>query len=419
MRALKNAVLKRLGSQRLAVCCAPLRMIRNLLGWRRVKPGLADCRRILVVRPDEIGDVVLTSPFFRNLRSSAPHAHITVATNETCRPLLENCPHVDEVYSLPFKPSLEAAHRARLVIAAIKLKWSRLWRGFDLVLLPRVDADWYNAELAAHLLAGRGTVAMNTAGFISWSLRPPESLHLADARHVAETPQSDSRANLQFLHWCGGQVDVGVLEYWCTESDEQVVRKWLEDFPRSGSAIVFHPPGSHSALRRWASGRSRQLVQRLLDATDCSVIVVGGPIDAWLETEFAGMEHPRLRVAAGRFTLPQLGCLIRQCGYFVGGDSGPMHIAAAVGARTVGIFGPGSEVRFKPWSDRSAVVSLRYDCSPDKKQTYEACCQQCIHPENRCLTELSADRVLREALEFFELTQDAGVSGGDRVQDKT
>jgi ADP-heptose:LPS heptosyltransferase len=148
-------------------------------------------------------------------------------------------------------------------------------------------------------------------------------------------------------------------------------------------------------------GRSHEFILQLLADTDFEVIVIGGPGEEWVRNEISSINNPRIRFAFNAFNLTKLGAVIQQCGYFVGGDSGPMHIAAAVGAKVVGIFGYASETRFRPWSEKAEVVSLRYHCSPDQRGTYEANCQKCIYPENRCLTELSVDKVMSEIQSFF------------------
>ena len=63
--------------------------------------------------------------------------------------------------------------------------------------------------------------------------------------------------------------------------------------------------------------------------------------------------------------------------------------------------GYASETRFRPWSQKAESVSLRLHCSPDQRGTYEANCQKCIYSENRCLTELSVDKVMSEIQSFF------------------
>lgn len=394
LRGMRDKLIQLLLRDRAAGWAAPMRMIRLLLGWRGMKPALGECRSILVVRPDEIGDVVLTSSFFRNLRRSAPAARITALTGLSSRPILEGCPYVDEVLGLPFGRVTTLRERIRQVSTVLRLRRGRFVRGFDVVLMPRVDADWYSAELIAHLMVGRGVVLMNSAGFIYSIHQPRENPGLVDLRYVAEFPESEVLAGLRFLEWCGGSVGSPELEFWESEADKAFAEQWWgREFP-THRRLVFHAPGSRSVLRRWPRGRSRELVEKLLASTDFAVVAVGGPQDDWVEEELRLIGHPRFRMEFGTFTLGQLGALIRVGGYFVGGDSGPMHIAAAVGAHTVGIFGPGSEMRFRPWGRRAQVVSRRLPCSPDGSKSFEAQCQKCIHEENRCLTEVSADSVI-------------------------
>lgn len=391
-----------LGDWRNCLWLAPARMLRRHFANPGRIRNLPSCKSILVIRPDEIGDVVMTSPFFRNLRKASPNAHITVLTNEVCRPLLESCPYVNKVRALPFKPNVESRHRARLVMAAMKFKLARVCRGFDMVLLPRGDADWYSAELVGHMLAGRGTLITNTASFIKWTIEPPRSPGLADVRYEVNTPQSDMLSNLEFLRFCGGSADgKSELEFWSGPQDKTFAEQWLAGGDTLRPKLVFHPPSGRSVLKRWPVGRSHELLAKIVSETDFEVIVVGSEQDRWVLEELGSLDGGRIRVALDEFTLPQLGEVIRRCGYFVGGDSGPMHIAAAVGARVVGIFGFASETRFRPWSDTARVVSLHYHCSPDERGTYEGNCMTCRYPENRCLAELSADQVLSAVLEFL------------------
>src|SRR5262249_45220100 len=146
----------RLASPSIGRWVAPLRTLRQLWGWRPERIPLAKARNILVIRPDGIGDVVLTSPFLRELRRAAPRARIILLVKMGCRELVEHCPYADAVYSLDFE------HRKRLRWAAWCLRWGRMpWRGFDLVLLPRSDVDWFNSELVGHILAGRGALLVH------------------------------------------------------------------------------------------------------------------------------------------------------------------------------------------------------------------------------------------------------------------
>lgn len=398
----KEIVARCLGNERLVGwMCAPVRTARRVFGIQPEWRPLERCRRILVIRPDEIGDVVLTSAFLRELRAAAPRAEISLCVKPACVPLVELCPYVDRVWSLPFRVVLQPKERAPLVWAVLKRKLANIGRGFDAVFLPRVDADACSAELAAHLLTGSGSVVMNSASFISWSVALPRSEPLADRHHLIRQPQHEVLSNSEFLESCGAKPVRDYLEFWFSQDDTKAAESWLSSNSVSGRSIVFHPPGGHSVLRRWPAGKSRELAEAMAAQTEAVVVVVGGPADGWLRDEFSGLDRDKIKIALNTFTLRQLGALIKSCGYFVGGDSGPMHVAASVGAKVVGIFGPGSEIRFKPWSPKSRVVSLRYRCAPDSRFTFEACCQSCIYSENKCLTELSVEKVMAATKEML------------------
>lgn len=416
---IKHRAARLLGRPEKAKWLAPVRTLRTKCGLRRIPKNFSDCKRILVVRPDAIGDTVMTSPFFRNLRKAAPEAKISALVNPTCASLLKYCPYIDEVHSLPFSPTVEPHAIGNVVANALKVRWKHFPFGFDLVLLPRPDADWYGSELAAHVLAGAGAVVINSAAFIKWSINPPKSPSFADVHIKLKTVQSDVLSNLELLKVLGADVADNYLEFWSSPEDRNFAANWLAAGDAQRRKVIFHPPSGRSSLKRWPSGRTRELLDKIVSETEFEVILVGGDQDAWVREELKGADKGRFRLALDAFTLPQLGEVIRQCGYFIGGDSGPMHIAAAVGAKVLGIFGYASETRFCPWSDAARVVSLRFHCSPDMRGTYEANCFACMYPENCCLTELSADQVLSEALEIFNLKQGAGVFGEDRVPDKT
>jgi heptosyltransferase-2 len=325
-------------------------------GRRPKRVPLAQARRILVVRPDEIGDVILTSPFFRELRRAAPEAHIVALVKSACFELVEHCPYVNEAQVLDFRLDVSLRVRAD----ALLMRFSRgCWRGFDLVLLPRWDHDYYDSELIAHLLAGRGAVVVHRDRIVSrdnWP-EPPfavEAYCSPQVEHEAIHP-------LRMLKWCGtrGAEDVR-LEIWLTERDRTFARGWLANrFPAGSPIVVIHPSGGNSELKQWPLVRYVELINRLRQQHRFDFLVVGGPDESFITEAFAGEACDRVAVAPGAFTLRQLAAVLERAQLFVGGDSGPMHLAAAVQTPIViGVFGPTSERRFGPWGRDCRIVSL-------------------------------------------------------------
>jgi heptosyltransferase II len=372
---------------------APLRTLRQLWGWRPGRIPLDKARNILVIRPDEIGDVVLTSPFLRELRRAAPRARIILLVKMGCRELVEYCPYVDAVYSLDFE------HRKRLRWAAWCLRWGRMpWRGFDLVLLPRSDVDWYDSELVGHILAGRGALLVHRIALVKRSshfwVNPP---FMVEAYFNPQVEHEVLQA-LRFLRWCGATDATDcALEVWLRAADRVFARAWLDHhLMRRAPLIVLHPSGGRSKLKQWPLANFRTLLNQLNAETSCNFLIIGGKDESWITSEFAREASERVVLAVGQFTLCQLIAVLEQAQCFLGGDTGPMHLAAAVKTPVIGIFGPTSELRFRPWGRHCRVVSQRYPCSPDVLGTFQDRCQTCLFPEPRCLTELSIDSVISE-----------------------
>jgi ADP-heptose:LPS heptosyltransferase len=206
--------------------------------------------------------------------------------------------------------------------------------------------------------------------------------------------------NLRFLRWCGAQEAFDTrLELWLTQDDRNYVDRWLTaHLPRRAPLIVVHPSGGRSRLKQWPIENYRDLIARLLSRTQCDVLVIGGEDETWINREIALEPNERVQIVIGEFTLRQLGAILEQAALFVGGDTGPMHVAAAAGTRVVAVFGPTSETRFRPLGANARVASLRHKCSPDVTGTYQDRCPTCLFPEPLCLTELPVDEVVQQAL---------------------
>ena len=369
--------------------------LSRLFGLNACTDSISNFKRILIVRPDDIGDVVLFSPFLRGLRHSAPSSDITVIVNDTCSKLLLNCPYIDDVRALPFEGNSTKTYHEKLILHAKELLRSFHSRGFDAVLLPRADRDYYGAALVVRELAGAAKIFRSEARFVKIKNTQKGEIEFANRVITIKKPQSEVCSNLEFLRAIGGEDAGDHLEFWNSQEDDEAVNKWLTNTKIIKPFLVFHPLGSRSRLRRWPKGRCREFVEKILLTTEFTVVVVGGAIDEFVKDEFINFHDPRFFFCLNQFTLPQLGPLIKKSGFFVGGDSGPMHIAAAVGAKTIGIFGPGSQLRFGPHSGNSQVVSLKLDCTPDQRRSYEASCHKCIHQANLCLSKLEVETVVK------------------------
>ncbi|MEO9116297.1 MAG: glycosyltransferase family 9 protein, partial [Gemmatimonadaceae bacterium] len=148
------------------------------------------------------------------------------------------------------------------------------------------------------------------------------------------------------------------------------------------TTLVAMHPSARQVVRRWALDRFAEVVTAIGAIPDTRVLVLVDP-DGYGETlETAG-------AICIRASLAELPAYLRRCAVFVGNDSGPAHIAAAVGATTVTIFGPGAIQWFRPYGPGQRVVYVSpMRCRP--------CFDHCTRSQNFCLTTLPVDRVLGE-----------------------
>jgi ADP-heptose:LPS heptosyltransferase len=353
-----------------------------LLGQRpRGRPAQANWRRILVVRLDEIGDVLLCTPFLRELRRSFPDAWITLVVKPGVRSLVEFCPHVNEVL----------AFDRRTAGRALRFAARHLWRRrFELAINPRRDIDWYNANLLSYLSGAPWRVGYAVAaGGVGGSGRD-QLLTTAIENNPA---QHEVNHDLDLLRRTGGVVTDDSLEVWVTKSDELAADRLLGSRGvQSGEMPIALAPGAGWPARIWPVENFLELAQRMRVA-GTRTVVVGGPDAVPMGRLMASLGDAVVDLS-GVTTLRQTAAVLSRCRLFVGNDSGPMHLAAAVGVPVVEVSsfprtGPREHVnsphRFGPWGVPAVVLQ------PDRP--LPPCVDRCQASTAHCISQIEVDEV--------------------------
>ncbi len=304
----------------------------------------ATVRRILVVKPCCLGDVLMATPAIRALATAYPDAEIDALTTRWSAPALEGNPRVTTVLPYPERPSpwalLRLARRLRR-------------RGYDLgVGLDRSPV--VNALLALTGIPIRAGVDNLGRGVgLSHRARPEPGQHETDLF-------------LAVLAALGIAADDAAPEYHPTRADREWAANWAGDRPRP--IVVLHPggavnPGSTLLTKRWPPERFAALAERLVAEWGGTVVLVGAASDREaVEQVLGALPFPAVDLA-GRLSLSGLAALCEQADLYVGNDSGTTHLAAAVGTPTVAIFGPTSPRRYRPRGARSVA------CAPEASWT--------------------------------------------------
>jgi heptosyltransferase-2 len=353
-----------------------------------VKAPDTAAKRILVVRPDEIGDFILSTPFLRELRRLYPLAEITLVVKSQVAELARPCPYVDEVLTYDGR----VARLARLATGPLKAwffarKHLRR-RDFDLAVLPRWGVDWYYAGLLAYFSG-----ATQRVGFASSVNRQKKVLNLGcDVLYtrLLHTPVGHEVAqNLEMIRALGGEVRDSGLELWCQGTPPELREPVHGPGPLVGLGL-----GGSSGKKRWPAERFLELARWLSETKGARLLVVGSRQDAPAAAVLKSALGERVLDATGRASLTQTALLLKECSLYIGNDSGPMHLAAAMGVPVVELSwhsftspaeDPSSPLRFAPWGVCHAILRPRRPVPP--------CSAACLAFHAHCILEISVEEV--------------------------
>lgn len=315
-------------------------------------------RRVLVIKPDHLGDVLLLTPALRLLREQRPDLEITLLIGPWSKVAVAHNADIDALLLCEFPGFTRASKAGLLQPYRLLLKTALLLRAghYDAALIAR-DDHWWGALLAA--LAGIprriGFAVAETVPFLSTAL--PHSFN----DHV--TVQ-----NLQLVAALTGQPAAAQPPMVAPigEQDRGWAAQWLARHAISGqSRLVAIHPGSGGEAKLWLASRWAQIADALHDQ-GLTVLLTGGPDEQLLVTSISQAMTRQPLTMVGEAALGQLAALYARCSLVLGVDSGPLHLAVSTGVPTLALFGPGDDRRFGPWRDSKRHVVLRSGlwCSP-------------------------------------------------------
>ncbi len=343
--------------------------------------NLATVRRILVVKLRHHGDVLLSSPVFGVLSGRAPHAEVDALVYADTRPMLEGHPAIAQLHTI------DRAWKRRGLLEQARHEWALLGalqeRKYQLIV--HLTDHWRGAWLA-QLLRPRHSVAPARASRF-WRASFSHCHPVAANRHTVET-------HLDALRRVGIQpteAEKRVVLVPGPEAEARVDALLAAEGLGVKGFIQVHPT-SRWLFKAWTEERNAELLRAL--ARDGHRLVLTGAPDA-KEKAIAA----RILAAAGvgivdfsgQLTLREMAALSARARLFVGVDSAPMHIAAAMGTPVVALFGPSNERVWGPWQVPHRVVASAHGCRPCG---LDGCGGGKV---SECLTTLPVERV-RDAI---------------------
>ena len=301
-----------------------LGLIDRLHGLREDRQRLIieHFRRIVAIRTDRLGDVLLNLPALAALRQRFPHATLTVVVQPPLDELLRGQPGVDAV--MPY-----TARDATPGQGTLRWAWKLRQGHFDAAVI-------LNPTKQAHLAAALAGIPIR-AGYarkLDWLLTEI----LPDRKAAGDRHEVDY--NLELVGLLGARAPDRIPRLTVTSQERQVAAQLLQDagiIPGQKPLIALHPWTSDSA-KQWPLACVAELIERLALEKTVGFILIGGPEETDHAQHFlAGLRTPVASVV-GHLSLRQLAALLTHCRVLVSNDSGPVHVAAAVGTATITLF---------------------------------------------------------------------------------
>jgi heptosyltransferase-3 len=323
------------------------------------------------VKLDFIGDYVLTIPFLDNLRRNAPRAHITLAVIDRAFPFAVGCPSVDRVVSVSSADGRRIVFSAGSIGDAAGFRSDYTTGAFDLALVPRWDID-FNGALQVAWASG----ARRVAGFDEAATARKALLNRGDDRFYTDLVR-DRRSvhevehKLALLEALGATVTSREARLTIGRRERTESRAYLDAaFGRARRPILAVAPFLVGGPRQYPPELLAPIVRKVAETLDLDVLVVGARVDAERGETFAEAVGTRARSSLRDLSPLASAAVVADCIAFVGMDSGPGHLAAAVGTPVAIISGYGkggspdhplSPDRFRPWGPPDKVLIIQPD----------------------------------------------------------
>lgn len=344
--------------------------------------------KILLLRLRLIGDVVFTTPVIRALRRQFPDAHLSYLVEPAAAPVVEGNPHLNDVIVVPHSRGMRRI--ADDVAIARRLRRERFDLVIDLHGGPR--SAWLAWATRAPMRIGY-TIAGRRWMYTHVVERAPDLM----PRHSVEN-QWDLLAPLGIAPPEPARDAVEMVE---AEDAARRVDRRLRTAGLDGAPLVVIHVSAGNPFRRWPEESFARLVVALARTDPARrILLTSGPSDAPAAQRIASNARAELGPLAtavpdaGEFDLRELRALVARAAVYIGGDSGPLHVAATTTTAIVELLGPTLAERSRPWRDArwfSETIDVgALPCRP---------CHQrhCVPGDFRCLTGITPDRVAAAA----------------------
>lgn len=368
-------------------------------------------RRVLAVRLDNLGDVLMTTPALAALRAALPAAHITLLTSPSGAAVAPHLPEVNEVlpFDAPWVAGAATGTRPPDGASAEERRWiERLaTRGFDAAVIFTVCTQ---SALPAALMCRLAGIGLRLAH----SRENPYRLlthWVPDEDRVGDGMRHEVQRQLDLVASIGAHLPPSQtgLRFALRPQDRAALDQRLARAGVGGhEPIVVVHPGATAASRRWPAARFGHAAALLARECHCRIVVAGGPDDAAAVAQVAAAlpsSATAVTALAGQLNLGELAALIARAKVLLCNNSAPAHLAAALGTPVVVVYAL-TNPQHTPWQAPAASQVGSQAASGARVLSHDVPCRHCLRsvcpqPHHGCVLGVSADEAAAAALQLM------------------
>lgn len=325
--------------------------------------------------PNWIGDMVMATPILTDLRKAYPNSRITAMCRSPICDLLREDPEIDELFCFSKTSSFSRRSEKKNIIE--KLRQGKYDLG--VLLTHSLSSAWWFWQ--GNVKTRLGYDCNGRRFFLSSSVPLPESV---EKQHLVVTYKG-------LLEPLGIPISNTNPRLFLSDKEVTDAKTLLmqHGVTKETTLIGINPGATYGSAKCWLPDRFRTVAQKLLKDPQVRILFFGDGQTAPLVKQICGGLGPRVVNLAGLTSLREVTALISLCDVLLTNDSGPMHIADALGTEIVALFGSTNEVVTGPYRS-GKVIHKHVECSP--------CYQRTCPIDFRCMKEIGADEVYEAIL---------------------
>jgi heptosyltransferase II len=341
-----------------------------------------DIPKILLIKLGAVGELVMASPFFDQLRKHFPHSEIILVVGRSSYPAIKNNPNINN-FILANDFDLYHAGVIGKVFEFFRLIFKLRKEEIDLSFVLQRAWPFRLLSYLAGIPVRVGFGSIREGFFLTHSIFTHQN-------------QNESESYLDLLRKVGITAVFKKTFYHLSDEEKYFKSLFLERYSIvEGEEVIAIAPGSGDSAKRimltkrWPANSYIELIQRLQRERSFRVILVGGPLDRCITNDI--LQACPDCLDATDLSFGEMASIFRRCSLFLGNDNAPLHIASSMGVPCIGIFDPTDPKKWAPLNKNCTVIIKPVECHPCLiDETFPRC------SHIRCLTSVTVDDIWQQ-----------------------